>query len=359
MVGAAKRTKAEAVLVLGIESSCDETAVALVRNGCEILSSSVSSQVLIHAQFGGVVPEVAAREHLRAINQLLGETLRQAQTKIADIDAIAVTQGPGLIGALLVGIAYAKGLAIGLEKPLIPVDHVHAHVHGALLGLGSDFDLDALWPCLSLVVSGGHTNLYYMTGPTRFNLIASSVDDACGECFDKVAKMLGLPYPGGVHIERLARNGDHRKVLMPKLVERKSQLFFSYSGLKTHLANLIRSFSEAPSAQDLADICASFQEEALRHIVRKLVVARQLFPATKSLLVAGGVAANQRLRDLIREEIDIPAYFPPQSFCADNAAMIASYGYHLWREHGPMNYRQIDWDAYSRYKFEEVEAVNG
>lgn len=359
MAGAANQKKAKLVLILGVESSCDETAIALVRDGTQVLSSVISSQVAVHAQFGGVVPEVAAREHLRVINQLCEEAINQAGVAIDAIDAIAVTRGPGLIGALLVGIAYAKGLAIGLDRPLIPVDHVHAHVHGALLGLGADFDLTSLWPCFSLVVSGGHTNLYYMSGPTNFSLIASSIDDACGECFDKVAKMMGLPYPGGAHIERIAKDGNPTKVSMPRLVERKSQLFFSYSGLKTHLANLLRKENKTASEYSLADICAAFQDEAFGLIVRKLSIACQMYPKARGLLIAGGVAANQRFRELLKSEIQIPTYYPPLAFCSDNAAMIATYGHHLWQEYGALTFRDLDWDAYSRYQYDEVESLNG
>lgn len=347
------------MLVLGVESSCDETAVALVRDGREVLASVIASQTAAHAPFGGVVPEVAAREHLRVIDALRAEALARAGLGAAEVDAIAVTRGPGLIGALLVGIAYAKGLALGLGKPLIPVDHVHAHVHGALLGLDASVTIADLWPCLALVVSGGHTNLYYMEGPTAFRLVASSVDDACGECFDKVAKLMGLPYPGGPHIERLARCADPGKVPMPRMIERKSQLAFSYSGLKTHLANLLRAEPKPVPEERLADVCAAFQEEALGQIIRKIAIAHGRFPQARSLLVAGGVAANQRFRALTAAELRLRAHFPPLDYCSDNAAMIAAYGYHLWQERGPAAFAALDWDAYSRYSYAEVTAVDG
>ena len=341
------------MLVLGIESSCDETAIAIVREGCEVIASVVASQAALHAPFGGVVPEVAAREHLRAIDLLRCEAMRQAGISMAAIDAIAVTRGPGLIGALLVGIAYAKGLAIGLRKPLIPVDHVHAHVHGAFLGLDARH-VETLWPALALVVSGGHTNLYSMSGPTSFKLIASSIDDACGESFDKVAKLMGLPYPGGPQIEKLARSGDKSQVPMPRMVERKSQLVFSYSGLKTHVANLLKMDQQSVSEQRLADICAAFQHEALWQIIRKSSAALALYPESRSLIVAGGVAANQQFQALVASEIGLPIYFPKLTYCSDNAAMVAAFGYYLWKKSGPDTYAALDWDAYSRYVYDEV-----
>jgi len=211
------------MLVLGIESSCDETAIALVRDGREVLSSLVSSQIKVHAPYGGVVPEIAAREHLRSVRGLWKEAMNQAGIRPESIDLIAVTQGPGLIGALLVGASFARGLGTSLNKPLLPVDHVHGHVHGALLGLPSDIGEQDVFPALSLVVSGGHTNLYYMKSPVHFQLVASTVDDACGECLDKVAKLMGLPYPGGPHIEKLAKNGDPAAFRMPKMVPEKKR----------------------------------------------------------------------------------------------------------------------------------------
>ena len=195
------------MIVLGIESSCDETAIALLQDGSKVLSSKVSSQIKVHEVYGGVVPEVAAREHLKIIEPLFKEALKESGLSAQDIDLIAVTQGPGLIGALLVGISFAKGLASQLGVPLIPVDHVHAHVHGAFLGLDHEIAEEEMFPALALVVSGGHTNLYLMNSPVDYKLKASTMDDACGESFDKVGKMLGLKYPGGPHIEACARSG--------------------------------------------------------------------------------------------------------------------------------------------------------
>ncbi len=333
--------------ILGIESSCDETAAAVVEDGRKVLSSVVLSQIEIHQKFGGVVPEVAARAHLKVIGAIIDEALTKAGLTLDDIDGIAVTQGPGLIGALLVGIAYAKGLALATGKPLIPVNHVEAHVHGALLGLKES--TSELFPCLALVVSGGHSNIYYMKSPTEFELMAYSIDDACGESFDKVAKLFGLGYPGGPAIERLARSGDASQFPMPKMMEQKDKLQFSYSGLKTFMVNL--NHKEPISGQRMNDAAAAFQEEALGQLVRKLVTASQLRPA-RSLLVAGGVAANQRFRTLVGEKLKIPAFFPQLAYCSDNAAMIAALGYHHFDQASDKSeFLKLNWDAFSRYQF--------
>lgn len=344
------------MIVLGIESSCDETAVAIVKNGHEVLSSKIASQVNVHRVFGGVVPEVAAREHLTAIQPLFAEAVAEAKIEPADIDLIGVTQGPGLIGALLVGVSFAKGLASYLAKPLMPVDHVHAHVHGALLGLEESLIDEHVFPCLSLVVSGGHTNLYYMDSPTSFELMASTLDDACGECFDKVAKILGLPYPGGPKIEVLARNGNPSAVSMPTMVSEKQKMMFSYSGLKTHMLNFVEKQGSL-SESECADLCASFQEEALGQLVRKLKQAVQIKGSNvKSVLIAGGVAANKRFREMVHSELKISSFFPKLTYCVDNAAMIAALAWHEYNI--DKNDQQLlmnhDWDAYSRYRFEKV-----
>jgi N6-L-threonylcarbamoyladenine synthase len=340
------------LLILGIESSCDETAVAVVKDGREVVASRIWSQTAAHAPFGGGVPEVASREHLRIIDPLCRGVLAEAKIDLNDIDAVAVTQGPGLIGALLVGVAYAKGLALALKKPLVPVDHVHAHIHGALLGVGAP--PDEVYPTLALVVSGGHTNLYYMPGPTSFQLLGSSIDDACGECFDKVAKLLGLGYPGGPVVEKLARQGNPDAVAMPRMITEKGRLEFSYSGLKTFMANTIHNAKEPLTEQRIADLCASFQAAALGQIVRKIKEALAVSPSPpKTILIAGGVAANQRFREMMAAEVAVPAKFPPLAFCSDNAAMIAAFGYHLFvagLARGE-TFRAHAWDAYSRYDF--------
>lgn len=339
-----------AKLVLGVESSCDETAVALVRDGREVVHSLIASQVETHAKFGGVVPEIAAREHLNILKPLFDQLMREADIEPRAIDAVAVSQGPGLVGALLVGASFAKGLATFLNRPLIPVDHVHAHVHGALLGLAANEDAtQSNYPLLALVVSGGHTNLYAMPDSVTFKLIAHTMDDACGESFDKVGKLLGLPYPGGPQIERLAKAGQIGRFPMPRMVEKKSQMAFSYSGLKTHMVQLARSLKSA----DHADVCADFQEEALRQLVQKLATGLEMFPETRAIVIAGGVAANQRFRAMCTDTLRRRLIFPPLKYCSDNAAMIAAYGWHVYNSDADTKWMTRDWEVYSRYKFEE------
>lgn len=347
------------MLVLGVESSCDETALALVHDGQRVVASQVASQLSVHAPFGGVVPEIAAREHLSCIHQLWQQCLAEADVEARSIDAVAVTQGPGLIGALLVGISFAKGLSLALKRPLIAVDHVHAHIHGALLGLNTQNAVAAEFPALALVVSGGHTNLYKMQHATDFQLLAASVDDACGESFDKVAKLLGFPYPGGPAIETCAQSGNAKAVAMPRMLDDRNKMSFSYSGLKTHMARLIRQ-EELLSEARKADICAAFQEEALGQLIRKLSHAIGLYPEVRSLLVAGGVAANSRFRTLVHEKLNVPAVFPPLAYCSDNAAMIATLGYHQLRAKGITTTQRSgsgtqprvadEFDAYTRHE---------
>lgn len=336
------------MIFLGIESSCDETALALVEDGRRVIGSVVASQVDVHAKWGGVIPEIAAREHLIALSKMYKDLLQSSYVGTNAVDAIAVTQGPGLIGCLLVGVSFAKGLAQSSGKPLIPVNHVHAHVHGALLGL--EIQADQVFPTLALVVSGGHTNLYFMSSPFSFELLAHTIDDACGESFDKVGKMLGLPYPGGPHVESLALQGDSSKVSLPRMIERKSQMAFSYSGLKTAVARAIREQPITGSRSE--DIAAAFQEEALGQIIRKLELARKSRPQSRSIIVAGGVAANSRFKALIQQSTTMPVFFPPLSYCSDNAAMIAALGYHTWLT-GDFDH-SLSWDVYSRYPFERL-----
>jgi N6-L-threonylcarbamoyladenine synthase len=304
----------------------------------------------VHQVFGGVVPEIAAREHLRWIDAIVDAALKDAGVHLQDIDAIAVTQGPGLIGALLVGIAYAKGLAFASGKPIIPINHVEAHVHGALLGL--DIEDKDIFPCLALVVSGGHTNVYYMPEATQFQLMAYSIDDACGESFDKVAKLFGLGYPGGPIIEKLSRDRDAQKYPMPRMMEQKNKLLFSYSGLKTYMVNLRSKYAQTIDDEMIKDFCAAFQEEALGQLIRKLAAAASARPDCRSILVAGGVAANQRFRSLAGTKLKVPVHFPKLEYCSDNAAMIAALGCrHFAKAKDLSVYRQMNWDAFSRYQF--------
>ena len=337
--------------ILGIETSCDETAVAIMDNGT-LKKSLVSSQIEIHAKYGGVIPEIAARKHLEVIRKLFYQLLEETKIKVNEIDLIAVTQGPGLVGALLVGVSFAKGLSIALNKPIIPLNHVYAHVHGALLGLSADIVESQVFPCFSLVVSGGHTNLFYMKDPVSFEHLVESSDDACGECFDKVAKLLGLAYPGGPVVEKLAKKGNKDRFSMPEILSDKKQLSFSYSGLKTHMYYLIQKFDQL-SKNDIYDLCASFQDAAFEQIIRKIKCVSELKKYdTKSILVAGGVAANQRFRQLLHDNFNLPIHFPELAYCSDNAAMVAAYAHQLYlndKKRIDLENIQHDFEVYSRF----------
>ncbi len=323
------------MLVLGIESSCDETAAAVVRDGRVILSSVISSQIEIHKKWGGVVPELASREHLEKIDEVLDEALEVAKVKLKDIDAIAVTQGPGLVGSLLVGVCYAKALAFALDKPIIGVNHIEGHVFSV------NFDNPPVeFPAFALIVSGGHSNLFYVPEEGKYKIIARTRDDAAGEAFDKVSKMLGLGYPGGPIIEQIAKSGDDRKIkfTLPKISDGKPD--FSFSGLKTAVSRYIRE-NEIPTvvegeniSREIKDLCASFQYTAIKILTKSIEkLAAEFNP--KTLIVAGGVACNEALRQSsqqVADRLKIPAYFPTKHLSTDNAAMIAAAGnFHLER----------------------------
>jgi N6-L-threonylcarbamoyladenine synthase len=323
------------MLVLGIESSCDETAAAVVRDGREILSSIIFSQIEMHKPFGGVFPELASREHLVKIEPVVFDALREASVELKDIDAVAVTQGPGLVGSLLVGVCYAKALAFGLGVPIIGVNHIEGHVYSVVFE-----NPEIEYPALALIVSGGHTNLFYIPEPGLYKVVSRTRDDAAGEAFDKVAKMLGLGYPGGPVIEKLARGGDPAKIkfTLPKISDGRPD--FSFSGLKTGVAKYIRENGiEAVKpgdepGRDIMDLAASFQATVVRSLTGTMEkTARRLAP--KTLIVAGGVACNGSLREAAASagrRLDIPVYFPSNHLSTDNAAMIAAAGYfHLMR----------------------------
>ncbi|MBC61787.1 MAG: tRNA (adenosine(37)-N6)-threonylcarbamoyltransferase complex transferase subunit TsaD [Zetaproteobacteria bacterium] len=338
------------MLAIGIESSCDDTAVAVLNGKRVVLSSLVSSQIKIHEKYGGTVPEIAAREHLSNLLPLFKNALEGSGVLLKDVDVVCVTRGPGLIGALLVGVSFAKGLAASLNVPLVPVDHVHAHVHGALLGLPQKISTEDLFPALTLVVSGGHTNLFYMANETSFELISKSIDDACGESFDKVAKLLGLDYPGGPEIEKRALLGDENAFPMPKMMAKKQSLDFSYSGLKTHIVYTYRNMKK--DKKNIDDLCASFQKAAFEQIIRKVKIVLQSKRAqsVRSFIVSGGVAANTYFRQLVAQEIDVPAHFPRLEFCSDNAAMVAAYGLALYEQQkNKEDFQKSYWEPYSRY----------
>jgi N6-L-threonylcarbamoyladenine synthase len=317
------------MLVLGIESSCDETAAAIVRDGREMISSVISSQIETHRRFGGVVPELASREHLDKIVPVVEEAFARAGVGKDEIDGVAVTQGPGLVGSLLVGLSYAKAMAYALSKPLVGVNHIEGHIYSVV------FENPPIeYPAFALIVSGGHTNLFLVPEPGKYKVLARTRDDAAGEAFDKVAKMLGLGYPGGPIIERLAREGDARAVAfsVPRMGDGLPD--FSFSGLKTAVSKYVRESGLQPVAegespsQAVKDLAASFQSVVVRSLVGTTEkLAAEHHPRT--LIVAGGVACNGALRDAAAaagERLGLPVYFPSRHLSTDNAAMIAAAG---------------------------------
>jgi N6-L-threonylcarbamoyladenine synthase len=317
------------MLVLGIETSCDETAAAIVRDGREIVSSVIASQVETHKRFGGVVPEIASREHLDKIVPIVEEAFTRAGMQTKDIDGIAVTIGPGLVGSLLVGVSYAKAMAFALRKPLVGVNHIEGHVYSVAFE-----NPPVEYPALALIVSGGHSNLFFVPAPGKYKVLARTRDDAAGEAFDKVAKMLGLSYPGGPIIERLALEGNPKavKFSVPKMGDGSHD--FSFSGLKTAVTKHVRESGLRPvengeePSQAIKDLAASFQSVVVRSLVGTTErVAEDYDPRT--LIVAGGVACNNALREASREaaaRLGIPVYFPSPHLSTDNAAMIAAAG---------------------------------
>ena len=317
------------MLVLGIETSCDETAAAVVRDGNHIVSSVIASQVKTHERFGGVVPELASREHLDKIVPIVKEALQRAEIEARQIDGIAVTVGPGLVGSLLVGVSYAKAMAFALGKPLVGVNHIEGHVYSVAFE-----NPPVEYPALALIVSGGHSNLFLVPEPGKYKVLARTRDDAAGEAFDKVAKLMGLGYPGGPIIERLAREGNPRavKFSLPRMGDGSAD--FSFSGLKTAVTKYVRESGLRPvtngeePSQAIKDVAASFQGVVVRSLVGTTErVAADYDPRT--LIVAGGVACNGALREASRaaaERLGIPAYFPSPHLSTDNAAMIAAAG---------------------------------
>ena len=321
-------------LVLGIESSCDETAAAVVRAGREELSSVVHSQAEEHAVYGGVVPEIAGRSHLEKVLPVVDRALADAGVELDDLAAIAVTQRPGLVGSLLVGLSAAKGLALARDLPLVPVHHVEAHVHSATL------DLEAPpYPCVALVVSGGHTALYRATSPLELALLAGTFDDAAGEAFDKVAWLLGLGYPGGPAVSRLAAEGDPRAIDFPRHRARDDRPGFSFSGLKTAVLYHLRggdALAPTPAPEEIADradVAASFEAAVVDTLCAETLRAAER-EGVDTVLVSGGVACNRLLRRQMTDEAaarGLRAVFPAPARCTDNAVMIAALGWELLR----------------------------
>jgi N6-L-threonylcarbamoyladenine synthase len=303
--------------ILAIETSCDETAVAILDDE-KVIANVISSQ-LIHQQFGGVVPELASREHLRLINKVMVAALRQAKCELNSVDLIAATAGPGLIGALLVGLTFAKGLALALARPFLAIHHMEGHIYSSMIA-----PAEIAPPLLAVVVSGGHTQLIHMPAHLDYKIIGNTHDDAVGEAFDKVAKMLGLPYPGGPAIDKLAEEGNADTYAFPIGRIRERPLDFSYSGLKTAVLTTFKSLSQAEKDSATADLCASFQKAAVRAITTRVAKAMQQHQLARLILV-GGVAANRRLRSelsAMAAQADWEISIPDFAYCMDNAAMI-------------------------------------
>lgn len=312
--------------ILAIETSCDETACAIVRNGTEILSNVVSTQINLHEKFGGVVPELASRKHLEYIDLVIQEALSQAGCTLDNLDAVAVTYGPGLVGALLVGVSTAKALAYGIEKPLIGVHHIEGHIYANLLSHPS-----LSFPCICLVVSGGHTNIIKISDHGQYESIGKTLDDAAGEAFDKVARAIGLGYPGGPKIDKLSYKGDRNAIAFPR-AKLASPYDFSFSGLKSAVLNYLNRENMMGNEVNTADVAASFQAAVVDVLLENTMLAAQ-HEDIKTILLAGGVSANSVLRETFKSaclEKGYKLYAPEFSFCTDNAAMIGSAAYFKW-----------------------------
>ena len=311
--------------ILAVESTCDETAVAIVRDGREVLTDCIASQVDLHRIYGGVVPEIASRKHIEAIYGLADQALEQANLTREDIDAVAVTYAPGLIGAVLVGVNFAKAAAMALGKPLIPVHHIRGHIAANYIAYP-----DLKPPFLCLVVSGGHTQIVEVEDYTKMRILGTTLDDAAGECFDKVGRVLGMPYPGGAALDRAAQQGDETKYHLPIAKPGENPYNMSFSGLKTATLNLIHHADQVGEELDIPSLCASFTAAVSETLVPRVYRAL-LETGYRKVAVAGGVAANSRIRKdimAVAESLGAEVYMPPLKLCGDNGAMIGAQGYY-------------------------------
>lgn len=334
--------------ILAIETSCDETAIA-VTDKRKVLSSIIASQIEEHVLYGGVVPEIASRRHIEAISSLYTQALNKAGISINEIDAVAVTYAPGLIGSLLVGVGFAKGLSFALNKPLIPVHHLRSHIAANYI----EYE-DLKPPFLALVVSGGHSHLIDVKDYTNFKVIGRTGDDAAGECFDKTARALGLPYPGGVHLDKIAEKGDSSKYTLPKPHIDSEPLNFSFSGLKTAVLNLINNSKQKGETININDLAASIRKTVTDILIEKTFMALSQVKYDK-IVLAGGVSANSELRrrmNLECEKNNIKLFIPPLSLCGDNAAMVGVQGYY---EYKAGNFANLDLNAYATM---DIEMLN-
>ena len=333
------------MLTLGIESSCDDTAAAVLQDTDRLLSSVVSSQDTIHSRFGGVVPELASRRHLESINPVVQEALNLAGVTLSDIDLIAVTQGPGLIGSLLVGFSYAKAVSYVSRIPFIGVDHMAGHLLSVFLE-----EEKPHFPFVALIVSGGTSSLFLCASPSDFSLLGRTRDDAAGEAFDKVAKLIGLGYPGGPSVAREAQSGDPKAVTFPRAWLEEKSLDFSFSGLKTAVLNHCQAVKSRKEDLQVADTCASFQEAVVEVLVEKTMMAIKKTSLT-TVVMGGGVSSNGRLREVMQRRCDengIKLFIPRPAFCTDNGAMIALAGSFQYQHGTLVQYNQ---DVYSRSQF--------
>lgn len=327
------------IKILGIETSCDETAAAIVANGRHVLADVVNSQIAIHQEFGGVVPEIASRKHIENITRVVDRALAEAGLNYLDMDAVAVTNRPGLVGALLVGVSFAKGLAYALGKPLIAVNHLHGHIYANFLEHG-----DIEFPAVCLIVSGGHTSIVLMEGAGRYEMLGSTIDDAAGEAFDKVARFLGLGYPGGPALQRASSQGQPGKYALPRVFLNRKGFDFSFSGLKTAAMNQWKKNQGA--ANLIYDLAAEFQAAVAEILTVKTLQAAQEYKA-KSVLLAGGVAANSELRKMMdyRGRLKgVKVHYPSLKMCTDNAAMIAGNAY---SQYNKGDFAPINLNAYA------------
>ena len=340
--------------ILGIDTSCDDTSAAVVADGHRVLSNAVNSQIKLHNPYGGVVPELASREHIRNMVPVVQEALSAAGLKVRDLHGVAITVGPGLIGSLLVGLYYAKGFAYVNHIPLIGVNHLEGHILSIFLE-----EKTPRFPFVALTVSGGHTSLYYVEGFGNYTLLGQTLDDAAGEAFDKVARILDLGYPGGAVIEKLSQSGQGDKIPFPRAHLSPESLDFSFSGLKTSVAlyvNKWRDEEEGKGAVKVADIAASFQEAVIDVLAHKLMKARDK-TGVSSIVLAGGVACNQVLRKRLRDiasEKGVEVYYPRPAYCTDNGAMIAASGYHRM-VHGER--ASLSTDVRSKFPIQETLSI--
>lgn len=322
-------TQLKPARILAIETSCDETACAILENGRVLLSSVVASQMDIHARYGGVFPEVASRQHVLSVMPVVQSALAKAHLTMQDIDAIAVTQGPGLAGSLVVGMNMAKGMALALDKPLIGVNHLEGHIYSAwVYEAGDTVPPEPQFPLMALLVSGGHTELNLMTDHLTYQRLGSTLDDAAGEAFDKVARLLELPYPGGPSVQKAAEEGDPARFNFPR-AWLDGTWNFSFSGVKTSVLYEVQELKKRSNGIPVHDLAASFQQAVIDVLFKKTMNAAREFGA-KEILVAGGVSANRPLRQTFKSQEEFPVRIPPFSLCTDNAAMIAAAGYYRY-----------------------------